>query len=865
MTSFYLLAWRNLRTRLTRTLLTAAGIVLGVAVILAIDVTNRTTLASIRDMFDEASGKASLMVEAASSGQGGFDRSLLADARRVPGVELAAPSLYARTLLISEADEWNVEISLGGGSSAGLLMVGVDPALDPQVRVYQMATGRYLEPDEEQRSVVLTQEYAEKKDLSVGSDLEILTSDGPVAFEIVGLMESEGVGRLSNGAVGVIPLPVAQDVFRRGRSIDQIDVVLARPIADSPERLEAMKVELENRLGREVNVTFPASRGKLISQMLATYQQGLGFFSVVALFVGAFLIYNAFSMTVIERTHEIGMLRALGTRRRQIWGLILIEAGLLGTIGSVVGLLTGWGLALGLIQGMSNVVGTTLNVVSISLSGVLTALLVGLGVTLVSAFLPARRASQISPLEALRVTTQKEGDGLMRRLVWLTGAELLAVGWLVIYRIPLRTEVYFSAGSVAIFGMLLGASLLVPLIVYLLERPLRTIMTALYGTEGLLGSGNVQRARGRTALTVAALMVGVSMVIGLGSINNSFHEDILGWVESAIGGDLYVRSPLPMRPQFAQRLQSVPGVGYITPVTFTSIRLADREGEDQADTLQFVAVEPETYTNVAAFQFAVGQGSEEDLLARLAQGNSVFISTVVADKYDLQQGDIVRIETARGVRDFDVAGVIIDFSGQGYVINGSRRDLARYFGTTRVSTFMVKLEPGADLESVRQEIDGRYGEAHHLRVESGAEFKARIINLMNQSFALMNVLTAIAVVVSALGVVNTLLMNVLERVRELGMLRSLGMTRRQIVRMILAEAGTVGLIGGLFGLAFGFFLSQVFVAGMNVSGGYALHWFFPTRPMIYGAIIALLVSQVAALYPAWRAAQVNIVAAIQHE
>jgi len=437
MTSFYLLAWRNLRTRLTRTLLTAAGIVLGVAVILAIDVTNRTTLASIRDMFDEASGKASLMVEAASSGQGGFDRSLLADARRVPGVELAAPSLYARTLLVSEADEWNIQISLGGGSSAGLLMVGVDPALDPQVRVYQMSTGRYLEPDEEQRSVVLTQEYAEKKDLSVGSDLEILSSDGPVAFEIVGLMESEGVGRLSNGAVGVIPLSVAQDVFRRGRSIDQIDVVLSRPIADSPERLEAMKVELENRLGREVNVTFPASRGKLISQMLATYQQGLGFFSVVALFVGAFLIYNAFSMTVIERTHEIGMLRALGARRRQIWGLILIEAGLLGTIGSALGLLAGWGLALGLIRGMSSVVGTTLNVVSISLSGVLTALLVGLGVTLVSAFLPARRASLISPLEALRVTTQKEGDGLMRRLVWITGAELLAVGWLVIYRIPL--------------------------------------------------------------------------------------------------------------------------------------------------------------------------------------------------------------------------------------------------------------------------------------------------------------------------------------------------------------------------------------------------------------------------------------------
>ncbi|NOZ05452.1 MAG: ABC transporter permease [Chloroflexi bacterium] len=865
MTNFYALAWRNLRARLTRTMLTAIGIVLGVAVILAIDITNHTTLASIRDMFDEASGRASFIVEPLSSSQDGFDKSMLVNVRRIPDVILAAPSLYARSLLVSEADQWNIELSLGGGSSAGILFVGVDPAIDRQVRVYQLQAGRFLEPAEESRSVLLTQSYAEKHDLSIGDDLEILTADGTVAFNIVGLMESEGVGRLNNGAVGVIPLSVAQEVFQRGRKIDQIDVVITPAIADSPTRLEEMKTRLKTRLGHNVNVAYPASRGKLISQMLSTYQQGLGFFSVVALFVGAFLIYNAFSMTVIERTHEIGMLRALGAERRQIWGLVLIEAGLLGTIGSAVGLVAGWLLAQGLIRGMSGIVGTTLNVTSIPPQGILTALLVGVGVTLVSAFLPARRASRISPLEALRVSAHTDGGGLPRSLTWLAGVELLVVGWLVIYRIPFRPEISFTAGSVAIFAMLLGAALLVPFVVYLLEDWLRWVMTHLYGTEGLLGSGNVQRARGRTALTVSALMVGVSMVVGLGSISTSFHEDILGWVESAIGGDLYVRSPIPMRPQFGQRLQTVPGVGAITPLTFTNVRLAGQQENDQADTLQFVALEPETYTQVASFQFAEGQGSEEAMLARLSQGNSVFISTVVADKYHLRQGGIVRLETARGVRDFQIAGVIIDFSGQGYVINGSRKDLARYFGMTKVHTFMIKLAPGAKLEDVRADIEDRFGDTHHLRVESGAEFKARVINLMNQSFALMNVLTAIAVVVSALGVVNTLLMNVLERLREIGMLRSLGMTRRQVVRMILAEAGTMGIIGGIFGLTFGFFLSQVFVAGMNSSSGYELNWFFPTRPMIYGVIIALLVSQVAALYPAQRAARVNIVAAIKHE
>jgi putative ABC transport system permease protein len=874
------LAFRNMWSRKSRTLLTVTGIVLGVAVVLAIAITNESTLASIRRIFDEASGRAHLVVTSNSVVGDPFEGSALPQVGRVPGVRQVAPSVSKKTLLAAEADEWGLALSVAGTSSANdLLIFGVDPAVDRAVRDYELIAGNFLPDDRDAYVALLVQDYADDKGLTVGDDLTVLIPDGVEAFRIVGLIRKAGPGLQNKGAVAIVPIGAAQAVFDMGSDLSQLEVLVEPAIAGSPRQLEALKSELAENLGQGYQVLYPAARGAVVSKMLASYQLGLSFFSAVALFVGAFLIYNTFTMTVVERTREIGMLRTLGMTRSQITLLVLAEAMLLGGIGSAAGVGFGILLSRGLMRSMGVVTATEITQTNIPLDGLLTSLLVGLGVTLASASLPAWHARDISPLEALRVTAKPQSVPL-GRYGWLVGVGLIVAAYLALYHIPLRPEVEYPVGATSIFTLLLGATLAVPITIGGFERLLRPALTAIYRGEGRLGASNIRRAKGRTALTVAALMVGIAMIIGIRALTTSFEVDIDNWAQTAIGGDLYVRSPIPMREEFGRRLLADPTVVAVTPVTYHLARRVPPDGDpEEADTLLFVGIDPATYSQVASFVFEdsatdlfptrrsnAGRGDRQAAaMTELAAGDALLISTTLADRYGLAAGDTLRLETRRGERDFWVAGVVVDFSSQGYVINGTRADLARYFGEGTADEFIIALKPGADVDAEAERLEERYGRSRHIVVETATDFRQKVGDLAAQAFALFDVLGLIGVIIAALGVVNTLMMNVFERQREVGGLRSLGMTRAQVARMVLAESGAMGAIGGLFGMVFGFFLSKVFLLGLDVIAGYSVNYNLPLAALAASLVIALIVSQGAALYPAWRAADVRIIEAIQHE
>jgi putative ABC transport system permease protein len=215
--------------------------------------------------------------------------------------------------------------------------------------------------------------------------------------------------------------------------------------------------------------------------------------------------------------------------------------------------------------------------------------------------------------------------------------------------------------------------------------------------------------------------------------------------------------------------------------------------------------------------------------------------------------------------EFEVAGVVIDFMNRGMVVEGSWTDLRRYFGINDVSAFLVKLQDGEDLAAAEQRIETLYGVRYHLTMESNESIKERVLTLVGQAFSLFDVVALIGMIVASLGVVNTLTMNVLERTKEIGMLRGVGMTRRQVAKMILAEAGMIGAVGGVFGLAFGLFLSHLFLTSPSTMQGYKLTYVVPTEGILIGLLLALLISQIAALWPARRAAGIRIVEAIQYE
>jgi putative ABC transport system permease protein len=861
MSRMSLLTLRSLRVRLSRTLLTTFGIVLGVAVILAISITNQSTIDSITAVFSEASGKAHLVVTSSSTGNPGFPEDVLRRVVTIPDVKAAIPSLRDQALLADEALPSGLDISMFGAVAGGLMIYGIDPSLDPQAREYRMVAGQFLSPDLDAYDIVLVKDYADENGIEVGHDISILTLAGPEVVRVVGLMSKEGPGLLNSGAFGVIPLEAAQEIFGRLGDLDQIDIV-ATPDTASAAGLDELKAALQTRLGDKYTVMYPAAQGKRVTQMLDTYQMGLNFVSVMALFVGAFLIYNAFSMTVVERTREIGMLRTVGMTKRQVMVQILTEAGMLGIVGSLLGIGAGILLSQGLIRVMEFLLAQEVQEIRVPLGGLTVSVLVGVCVTLVASAIPAWQAGRISPLEALRIRGNPHEGWVIRR-GWPLGVTLVGVSSIFLAYAPLPIAVMYRIGPPAVFVVFVGAMLLIPSTVGGWERIARPWMRRIYGSEGQLGSSNIQRAKLRTALTVAALMVGAAMILTIRSLTKSYAHDLRAWIDVYIGGDLYAYSSLPMRADLARRLEGVEGVAAVTPTRYFDVEHVKPDGGDEH--LTFMAIDPMSYPRVTSFVFAAGQGDPEPLLNRLAAGDAVFVSRVLSDMYTLEQGDTIRLKTKRGEREFEVAAVVVNYQNNGLVVEGSWNDMRRYFALNDVSAFLLKVQPGYSPEEVRDRIEHLYGERRHLTVESNKALKARALSLTAQANALFDVLVLIAMVVASLGVVNTLTMNVLERTQEIGMLRSVGMTRRQVGRMILAEAGMMGLIGGAFGLVLGLFLSRLFLIATASTEGYEVTYVLPTEGILVSLLIALVVSQLAAIWPARRAAGIRIIEAIQCE
>jgi putative ABC transport system permease protein len=860
------LAVRSLLARPLRTLLTTFGVVLGVAVILAISISNGSTMEAVADVFAQASGKAHLSVNNANTRDRGFTGSVLRQVEGVDGVQAAVPVLLGQALLGGEELAGGMAVSMLGTSSGGLIVYGVDPALDTQAREYKVVEGSFLSPELDRYEILLVKDYADEKEIRVGNEIELATGggaatpDGAVTLKVVGLISKEGPGLLGNGAFAAIPLETARQIFARANQLDQVDVV-AVPEASQGKALEDLKVRLQARLGSEYSVIYPATQGEKVSQMLAGYQMGLGMFSAIAIFVGAFLIYNAFSMTVIERTREIGMLRTLGMTRGQVLRQILIEAGLLGIVGSLLGLAAGVGLAIGLIKAMEIMVSQEVREVQVPPGALAASFAVGLLVTLAAAAIPAFQASRVSPLEALRVRGRGR-DGWFARRGWIVGLALIALSLLMV-GVRLPPPMGDHTQDMAVMGLLLGGTLVVPSLVGVWERAARPLTRRIYGEEGALGSRNVQRARLRTALTVAALMVGVAMILSIRAVSDAFGQDISNWLQRYIGGDLYVHSTLNMRSELGNQLASIEGVQAVAPVRYLDIKNIKPEGG--YENLSLMAVDPESYSQVTSFVFTSGQGDPQPMIDRLDAGDAVFLSSVLSEKYGLQRGDRLRLLTRRGEREFEVAGVVVDFYNQGRVLQTGWNDLRRYWGFNDASTFLIKLYPDRSPDAVRDRIKSLYGSSYHLTVDSNQAMRANAIAMIGQTTGMFDVLAMIAMIVAALGVVNTLTMNVVERTREIGMLRSLGMTRRQVSKMILAEAGLMGAIGGLMGLALGLLMSRTILASINSMAGFSLTYVFSLEGIVVGLVLAFVVSQLAALWPARRASRLRVIEAIQFE
>lgn len=857
---FWLLSFQTIKSRPMRSILSMLGIMIGVAGILSLGISNQAAMSSIKSLFEQSSGKSDLMVSPAS-GEQGFSESVLSKVANIAGIQYAAALVKVNTILADQQQPDSLQISFFGSSNNSMLLYGIDPALDFTIRDYKVTQGRFLDPNQGNFEIVLVENLAEEEDISLGDRIKILSPNGIERFKVVGLIAREGVGQTNNGNFGVIHLGSAQKAFNRNGVYDQLDILLQSSIEGA--QLETKRLEIQKRLGDDLAVTYPAGQGQRMSQMLSNYQIGLNFLSAIALFVGAFLIYNSFTMTIVERTREYGMLRTIGMSKQQVIRAVLFESLIMGIVGSLLGIIVGiFGARqlAGLLSTLLNMDLTTGMEVPVGL--VFLSLLVGIGVTVLSALIPALQAGKISPIAALRIRGLKK-DGWLVRKGGIIGAAMLLISSVLLIWNPIPNDPLFRIGSMTVFLMFTGVTLIIPSTLTWWQKASYALMKRIYGSSGIIGNRNLERAKSRTTLTVTALLVGVAMIIIVQAMTSSFAVDLKAWINAYMGGDLYITSYVPLRSEVSRQLGSIEGVVAAAPVHYQNVELMlpDRTFEK----LTFMAVDPSTYTKATSFVFTGANGDSQQALTQLNQGDSMFVSSVLSEKFGYQPGDKIVLKTPAGLKEFNVAGVVVDFYNQGMVITGNWQDMRRYFRVNEISTILIKVQDSVSVETISDTIENLYGKRYHLSIEANTSVKETIFNLMDQAFSMFDLMAVLAVIVSSLGIINTLTMNVLERTREIGMLRAIGMSRKQVRQMILAEAGLMGIIGGILGLLFGIFLSKIFLTGMTAMSGYKLDLIIPLGGVITGLVVSILISQLAALQPANRANKTNILDAIHYE
>nr|PZN71765.1 MAG: hypothetical protein DIU55_07940 [Bacillota bacterium] len=842
----------SLRGRKGRALMTLAGIALGVTMVVAVLLLNRSILSSYENLLTAAAGRADLQVSATTGF--GFDERLLAAVQGTPGVAAAAPVVASGAPVFA------------GDRQAGATFYGIDVELDPKVRDYRLVAGRLPEADGE---AAITTDLADGLGLTTGDRFRLLTTRGLQDFQVVGIFDARGTVRGALGPFGVITLEAAQAAFGKEGKLDVIDVVAA-----PGESVSALRERLAAGLDPQVRVTTPAERSRDMEKLLDAIVFLLTMAGSISLFAGTFIIYTNVSMSVAERRRELSILRALGMRRVEVMAVVLAEAGLLGLLGALLGLVNGFGMARFMAGQMTDEFLTAYGVqsaaVTLDPTTVAAALAVGIGAALAAAFGPAREAVGVSPVEAMRPAETPGTD--QDRPDWrraAAGLALLLAGILVIWRTWPRGEMV-SPLVLRLWGlmlavMLLGTVLLLPLLLDLLTRAvLRPLLAAGLGITGRLSADNLVRRPRRTAATVSALMVAITYMVAMGGVEASQMAAFDRWFEKNIGWDMNVSSSysgigalVEMDDAFVQQLAAVEGVRLVSPQKMMRIILTDGE---QAFLQVFDYRLLRQYSETP-----LEEGSWPEVADRMEQGGHAIISPAIAARLGVGVGDTVELPSPNGTLKLTVAGIMTDITPYGGTINIDRQDYVRYWNDTTSSNVAVLVEPGHSPEEVRQRILERWGDTMPLTIRLNREFWEELKLRYDSFYGLMEALTWIAVLVSGLAIANTLLSAILERRREFGVLRAVGARRGEVLRVVLGEALSIGLVGGLIGSVAGLALQRVMVATSHYINGASADWVLDWPSLALAAAVALLLGPLAGLLPARWAARLDVVDALRYE
>ncbi len=825
------LAWRTVAARPLRSLLTIIGIALGVAVLSA-SLTLGAALdqavdRTVRDMVGRADLQVSGFLET------GLSDNSVETITTNDGVLDAAPVIEHRTFPSG---------SPLGGPAGAVTVLGIEPASYARLHDLPLVAGAGLDASNEPVALV-TEELATLDGYTLGSKLSLLGAGGIVDLRVIGILR--GFGPIAgSGRTVVVPIDVVRSTFAL-TGATRVDLRLA------PDSTAGVTSQLEAQMVEPYVLASPADLGRSLHASSAAFQGTAALVAAIILFVGAFLIINTLSMTVGERAREVGLLRAAGATRAQLARFVFSGALLLGVLGAGLGIILGGVLAAFIAGAVGQATGVPATVTSIDVPGALAAAGLGIGIAILAAIEPAFAAAHVAPVEALRA--RFDLPSLQRgRLSWIAFIfVLVAVLTMLVW--PSVISAAGTARALAVYSVLLAATLLSPFILQPMARLLGLPVGLIMRVEERLARGSLARDRSRTTLTLGSLVIGLAMIVALGWSAEAARASAFAWLNDVIPGEEVVSSirPVGADEPVREALAAVPGVARVTPIA--SFDLAFRGMRIDA-----AAVVGADF--LADGRLTAVAGDRAAALTALDAGGSAILPAGLAKTLGVTVGQSMRIPIDSMHQLSLTVGAIVERSmpgTSGEAILVGWKDATESLGVLGADAFAVRFAAGSADEArpaLREAASTFALESNPIERIQGAVAEA-----LSRVFGVFDALALIAVVIAALGIVNTLTMGVVERIREIGVLRAIGMTRRQVMRMVVVEATILGIVGvalgSVAGVGAGALLLQL-GGGLGTPGG------IPWLPIGVAAILGLALPALAAIYPARLAARISIVEAL---
>ena len=851
----WLSSLRYLAKHPLQTGLSILGVALGVAVVVAMDLANQSASRAFNLSTDAVAGRSTHHI---IGGPDGIPNEIYRDLKIKSGIRDIAPAVEGYA---SISPDNSLPTSQHEGRRIQIL--GVDVFAEAPFRPYLSAQSADLSVFITTPGAVLMSEHtADSMGLQPGQDMNISVAGVKHRVTLVGtLRPADQVSRQALEDIMVADVATAQELVGSLDRISRIDLILKEGVEGSGQANDISAL-----LPPGVKLERTAARSASVDQLTRAFEVNLTALSLLALLVGTFLIYNSITFSVVMRRNVIGTLRGIGVTRREVFTLVLGEALLLGLISSGIGLALGILMGRGLVGLVARTINDLFFVVSVRDLAIPAHVLIKGGVlgvvaTLIAAIGPAIEATHVSARAAMTRSTIEARWRSLTPYSGLAGIILLMIG-LGVLALPTRSLVISFGG---LLGIVLGFALLVPPTTMILLKGLAPPSRRPLGMIASMAARGVSASLSRTAVAIASLTIAVSITVGIGTMVQSFRGTVERWLDTSLAADIYISPPAlvssqvraTVSPDVFDRLVSSPGIERYT--TFRSVEVNSPQGP-----VRLVALDTDLTTFDRRRRFK--EGDPEEIWKAFQAGDTVIISEPFAYHQNLDVGSTVTLQMNQGDTDFRVAGVYFDYSSSQGVVMMARSAYDRFWSDRGVSSVSIYTSPDVNIEDMIATLQRVAGEQQELNIRSNADLRKASLQVFDRSFAITSVMRLLAIIVAFVGVLSALMAMQLERRRELGTLRALGFTQRQVFALITAQTGLMGLVAGLLSLPIGLALASGLIYVVNRrSFGWSMDMQIIPEVLVQALILSLIAALLAGVYPAIRMAQSSTAESLREE